>query len=119
MTMDRTFINFTNHPSGKWDEAQTAAAEEYGEIIDVAFPQVDPDASEGEIEQLASDCVDRIMQFQPSAVLCQGEFTLCYNVVCKLKERGIIVLAACSRRIVEETDNRRITTFKFEQFREY
>lgn len=41
------FINFTNHPSAQWSAEQKAAAQAYGEVIDLAFPAIDPAADEG------------------------------------------------------------------------
>ena len=38
------FINFTNHPSAQWSAEQKAAAQAYGEVIDLAFPAIDPAA---------------------------------------------------------------------------
>ena len=115
----KNFVNFTNHPSDRWSKEQTNAAEEYGPIVDVQFPEVAPDLTKEEVALLASDYVSRIMDIHPAAVLCQGEFTLCYAVINELKERGVKVLAACSRRIVEDTDTGKITVFIFEGFREY
>lgn len=113
------FINFTNHPSDKWDGKQTTAAEVYGQIIDVPFPAVNPKASEEEIEQLAQQCIEQIMKLQPSCVLCQGEFTLCFQVVNDLKQKGIKVVSACSERNVVEQGEKKIAFFCFVQFREY
>lgn len=113
------FINFTNHPSNQWSLDQIEAAEAYGEIVDIPFPQVDPMASEREIELLAAECVAEIVQHQPCAVLCQGEFTLCYSIVNRLKTNGILVLSACSERMVETAENGRFVRFEFKQFRQY
>lgn len=68
--------------------------------------------------------MDEILSFTPDAVMCQGEFTLTYSVVKKLKEKGIRVLAACSRRsvIMKPAGNggfSKIVDFEFVQFREY
>ncbi len=115
----KMFINFTNHPSSNWGEKQKNAAQVYGEIKDILFPEISPQASEEEIEELAEQYVEDIVKENPSAVLCQGEYTFVYQVVQKLKEKNIIVLAACSKRNVVEVDNKRIVEFQFEQFRKY
>ena len=36
------FVNFTKHPSGSWGAAQRRAAQVYGEILDLPFPDVPP-----------------------------------------------------------------------------
>ena len=116
------FINFTNHPSEKWSKEQWDASLKYGSILDLPFPVVSPLASKEEVEQMAEGYVDQIMKHSPSAVLCQGEFSLSYSVITKLKAHGILVLAACSERNVQkdpDDPNKKTVTFKFVQFREY
>ena len=113
------FINFTNHPSAAWQKKQTEAAEKYGEIKDIPFPSVPSKASEEEVSKMAKDYVERILLENLNAVLCQGEFTLAYQVIKLLKDKGIIVVAACSERKVTEENNRKIVEFQFEGFRKY
>lgn len=119
MTQDTIIVNFTNHPSAKWSQGQLEAVAQYGSVVDVPFPQVDPAASAEDVRKMADNCAARIMALRPAAVLCQGEFTLCFNVINRLKKQGVPVFAACSRRIVEEEGDTRITRFSFEGFREY
>ena len=79
------FINFTNHPSAQWSAEQKAAAQAYGEVIDLAFPAIDPAADEAALDSLASAYAARILHMNPDAVLCQGEFTFVYRVVLRLE----------------------------------
>ena len=44
--------------------------------IDIPFPNVSASSGEEEILQTAKDGVERIMRYNPAAVLVQGEFTL-------------------------------------------
>ncbi|MDO5411586.1 MAG: hypothetical protein Q4F21_14270 [Lachnospiraceae bacterium] len=114
------FINFTNHPLSTWDEAQVQAAEVYGEIKELPFPSIEPEIGEAEIAALADMVVEKILAMNPAAVLCQGEFTLSYAVITRLKKHGIKVLAASSARMVDVTDDgKKIVRFHFERFREY
>lgn len=117
--MGRKFVNFTNHPSSQWEEKQIKAAQQYGEIVDVPFPAVDPLGDEVYIEKLAGQYVERIMELQPRFVLCQGEFCLTFKIVEKLKANHIEVAAACSERRVKEEGNRKEVVFVFEHFRKY
>ena len=55
------FINYTNHKSSGWGEKQKAAAEKYGEIIDLDFPNVSPEWSEEELYQLADQECGKIL----------------------------------------------------------
>ena len=66
------FINLTNHPSAKWSESQRKAAEEYGEIVDMGFPDIDSKMSSEEVKRFAMDYVKKIMEKEPKCVLCQG-----------------------------------------------
>lgn len=117
------FINLTNHPSGRWSSEQTAAAEEYGEIVDIPFPNVPADADETDVLHIADEYAERITAMNPDAVLCQGEMTLTYLLVEKLTERGIPVLAACSERCADEenrgTGTLKTVEFRFRRFRRY
>ncbi len=120
------FINFSNHPSDRWDINQVNAAIKYGEIIDIAFPEVPATADENAIIKLAEEYTTKIINVLPGsgAVMVQGEFTLSYVVINRLKEKNIKVLAACSERNVIETiddDGNSIkkSIFSFARFREY
>lgn len=113
------FVNFTNHPSAIWGKKQYDEARIYGEIVDVPFPEVDPTADEDYITSLADTCMKEILKHHPTAVLCQGEFCLAYQVIGRCKTLGIPVLAACSERCVEEIGNQKTVTFSFVRFRRY
>lgn len=118
-------INFTNHPSANWSDKQITAAKEYGEVFDIPFPKVEPHSDEDYIEKLADDCVTQILAYKPTAVLCQGEMTLAFAVAeILITEYDMIVIAACSERIVTETIGATGKTiknaeFRFVRFREY
>ena len=121
---NKVFINCSNHPSERWSREQKQAAEGYGEIVDLPFPEVDPSWDAGQVRNLAEKVVETMMQYHIAAVMCQGEFTLTYAIIRKLKEKGITVLAACSRRRVEEITNadgssQKQAVFSFEGFREF
>lgn len=119
-----TFVNCSNHPSSVWPQAQTVAAESYGEIVDIPFPKVDCNLSDGEIENLADKVTEEILKQKPRAVMCMGEFVVCFRIVQKLKAKGILVLASCSERksvehINEDGTVRKESVFAFMGFREY
>ena len=116
---ERTFVNFTNHESGKWTEKQIAAAEDYGVIVDLPFPSVMPDYDEDKIAELACEYSEKILELNPAAVLCQGEFNLCYSVINRLRDAGVTVVAATSKRETVETGDTKVSKFTFGRFREY
>lgn len=96
---DQLFVNFSNHPSQDWTSQQMTAALAYGRtVVDLPFPSVPAQWGYDEVQALAAACVEQIAKLAPAAVLCQGEFTLAFQVVEGLKARGIVVMAACSER---------------------
>ena len=117
------FVNFSNHKSSLWTQKQKEAAYAYGEIVDIPFPAVPAEDSVDDIIMIANEYTDIILQMKPRAVMCQGEFTLAFTVVSKLRSHGITVFAACSeRRVTELSENNTIqksSIFEFRQFREY
>ena len=119
------FINFSNHPFARWSEEQKAAAVAMGgEVVDMAFPAVPSTATTAEVEAMADKAVADIAAMKPAAVLCQGEMTLAFAVVTRLKELGIPVVAACSdRKTVErqlpDGTSEKTAVFQFAQFRAY
>lgn len=118
------FVNFSNHASKNWCEEQINAAKQWGTIVDIPFPAVDPRCSSKDLDLLAEECMKQILAYAPAAVMCQGEFSLVYKLVNRLHEYKIPVYAACSERNVIEVKNEDGTTtkqavFAFVQFREY
>ena len=122
--MERFFLNYTNHASTAWSQEQRRAAEAYGHIVDVPFPTIDACWSEEDISRESSRAAEKLLSMRPAAVLCQGEYTYCYELVRHLRAHGIIVLAACSERMVREMVDEtgrthRQTIFSFVRFRKY
>lgn len=117
------FINHTNHPSEGWEAEQVKAAECYGSIADVPFPDVDPRLDRDGVLDLAKKSLTTILEMNPSAVLCQGDFSYTYAMVNLLKQHNVTVLAASSERFSEMLDDgsirKRISIFRFVRFREY
>ena len=103
---------------------QRRAAQVYGEILDLPFPDVPPALSAAAVAAMADEWAARILALRPACVLCQGEMTLTARVVRLLQSRGVPVVAACSARCAaSRTDadgcTHRQTEFRFVQFREY
>ena len=119
---NRPFINFTNHPSSLWGKRQKTQAEAYGEITDVLFPQISPSADDDEIAEIAREYALEIAKTNPAAVLCQGEYSLCFAVSDLLINKGILVLFACSVRQTDESAisngcTQKISQYEFVRFR--
>lgn len=120
----KVFINCSNHPSEMWSAEQKKEAETYGEIVDIPFPEVNPSWTTEQVHALADRICEKIARYNTAAVMCQGEFTLTYAIVSRLKEKGVTAVAACSRRRTEETINedgsiQKKALYSFERFREF
>lgn len=123
MNKNCLFINFSNHPSSRWGDAQLAAAEEYGEICDLPFPMVDEQSSEEGVSQLADRYVATIMSMgkpEEITVHIMGEMTFTFMVVTRLKELGIRCVASTTKRkTTYNDDGSKVSEFSFVRFREY
>jgi hypothetical protein len=118
-------LNLSNHPSAKWPDAQRMAAlNQYGEIRDLAFPQIPPGANTDEVRQIAEKYEIKIRQLAIDhprlTVHVMGELTFTHMLVNHLSEIGIPCVASTTERIVtEESNGKKISHFNFIQFRSY
>ena len=118
------FINLSNHPSKEWDDLQRTEAEAYGKIIDIPFPRIDPKITEHAMNSLVQRHVEKVLSYGRPVVMVQGEFVFTYRIVNILREKGCLVLAGRSDRIVKEVRNpegqkEKISSFVFSGFAEY
>lgn len=115
------FINLTNHPSENWSEEQLAAAHKYGEIVDIHFPNIEPSFTSSMVNSLADDTVSTITALGKDIVVhIMGEMTFTFAVVSRLKTMNIKCVASTTERnTVITPDGKKISEFKFVQFREY
>ena len=117
-------INFTNHPSSKWDEKQKSTALSlFSEILDIPFPNVSPKATQEDIDILAKEYLNKICSIKvetPITVHIMGELNLCFNLINKLKKLGIPCVASTTERNTQDMeDGSKIVKFDFVQFRSY
>ena len=117
-------INCSNHPSRLWSSSQKAAASAYGEIVDIPFPQVDPQLDENGIRQLVKEYAALIEAKGADAVFLAGEFSFLFMLVDKLRRDGENVICACSKRETQEVlrpdgSSEKKAVFVFERFRKY
>ena len=119
---EKVFVNLSNHPSSDWTEKQLKAAEKYGNVIDVNFPKIPPEADEQAISQIADQYVAMIrdMTKDKSVTLhIMGEMTFVFRVVLRLNSLGITCVASTTERIAYETDAGKLSEFHFVRFRKY
>ena len=122
------FINFSNHRIENWGEEQLAAAKSYGEIIDLPFPNVDPEGDENYISNLTEEYVEKIVSMIQNplqdVVHIMGELNLVFSLVSRLTAKGVTCVASTTERIVVEKvtetgEPRKSATCKFRQLRAY
>ena len=116
------FLNLSNHPSSAWSDEQLAAARQYGEVKDMEFPAIGPDADEAAIVALAEEYEKKIMDLAKNkhlTVHIMGEMTFTFCLVERLKRKGIDCVASTTNRQVEERDGQKVSTFQFVRFRNY
>lgn len=120
-------INLSNHPSDRWELPQKEAAlKEFGQIVDIPFPEIQPEWDTQQVVELAGKYLLQCIQtFQDAkdntgAVHIMGEFTFTFALVSMLQQRGISCIASTTRRmVVDNPDGSRNVQFDFIRFREY
>ena len=120
------FLNFSNHPLRSWRKEQKTAALSFPgvtELRELAFPAVPADADESTVRAIAADCVQQILAVKPAAVMCMGEFGVCFAVVAMLKQHGICCVYSCAERQSTEQQTahglEKRSCFVFRRFRMY
>ncbi|MDR1583604.1 MAG: CRISPR-associated protein [Prevotellaceae bacterium] len=116
-------INLSNHPSATWQKDQIEAAAVYGEVIDIPFPDVDPNGDDAYIQSLCNEYLEKILQImqgKQGTVHVMGEITFTHNIVNALQAKGVNCIASTTQRVVTETGNGvKETLFMFSRFRKY
>lgn len=120
-------INLSNHPSENWPDFQIKVAKEkYSTVSDMPFPQIDPEADEVKILDIARDYLTRCEAMlskandENHAIHIMGEHTFVYTLVCLLQRKGIHCVASTTTRQANIDENGNKTSrFEFCQFRKY
>lgn len=119
-------INLSNHPSANWSENQLAEAAKYGQVFDLPFPAINPEAESAEILQLAQSFEAKVRHLlsdenaELNVVHLMGELTFCFALVVLLQKAGIICVASTtSRKTTDHSYGLKSSLFEFVRFREY
>ena len=117
-------INLTNHPSSTWQKKELETLAKYGEIVDLPFPHIAPEASIDEVRDVAGEYLQRVEEMKPDAVCLAGEFTFTFMCVDELLQKGFkVFIGASDRNVVEEklSDGtyKKTLVFEFVQERKY
>lgn len=124
------FINISNHPSARWSKEQKEAAEQYGVVKDLTFPNIKPTLTSKNINELVNSIIGDVLTLTNEfpednilTVMVQGEFIFTFRLVTELKKAGIKTVAAkTERRVIEKVEDgitKSISEFKFAGFMEY
>ena len=118
------FLNLSNHPSANWSAEQKSAAETVGgAIVDLPFPIVDPAGDVDYISSLADEYLCRILEMSDGedvTVHLMGEMTLTFALIQRLLAEDIPCVASTTERnTIMATGGKKISEFRFVQFREY
>jgi hypothetical protein len=121
-------LNLSNHPSAKWSaEQREAATQQFGSIVDIQFPAIDPATSIDEVKRTANEYAEKCRNIftntkdeKTNAVHLMGEYTFTYQFVKQMEALSIQCVASTTERIVTENSvGSKTTVFKFVQFRPY
>jgi hypothetical protein len=122
-------INLSNHPSAQWSaEQQTAAVKQFGEIQDLAFPAVNPNGDEDDIQSLVDVYLTKIQQIISNnyslhannyTLHIMGELTFTFAMVNALHKKGFTCVASTTERIAKEENGLKTSEFRFVKFRPY
>ena len=125
------FINLSNHPSQHWSLQQVDRVHnliDVFSIIDIPFPEIDPDMSTNEVYDLAQEYIDKIndilrhYEVKDCIVHIMGEMTFVYEFVylSKTYYQNICCVASTTRRsAIEGKDGKKVSIFEFVNFRKY
>ncbi len=117
-------LNCSNHPYATWSEAQREAARQYGEVVDLPLPSVDPLWDVDTLRREVDIYTEKIKAYEADAVFAAGEFTFLFMLVDRLLDEGIEVVCSCSVRNTHESldengNNVKTSVFAFKRFRSY
>jgi hypothetical protein len=114
-------LNLSNHSSKQWSDAQkNKATELFGSVVDMPFPQIDPNASADEVSRKVEEYIADTRKLNPMAVHIMGEMTFVYSFVSEMQRIGIPCYASTTKRVVTEKENgEKISYFDFVNFRNY
>ena len=117
------FINLSNHPSDLWTDNQLNKARQFGDIVDLPFPQIPASADEEFIHHLVLNYVEDIKrQFNPTTDVLHimGEMCFSFSLIKELSTIGFTCVASTTERIVKDNGNgHKDVFFNFVKFRKY
>jgi hypothetical protein len=124
----KVFINYSNHPTSKWSSDQLNAAKEMADrVIDESFPQINPEATEFDVVDLAKSEINRLFQtysgYDEFIIHIAGEMTFVAYFVSQINKwwaaNAICITSTTKRDVMENSDGSKTVKFGFVRFRQY
>lgn len=124
-------INISNHHTKYWSKEQKQEGKKkFGRIKNIAFPQIPADANEEFVTYLASEYGILIEEKlsentekhekEKNGIHLMGEMTFCYALIDYLGIKEFDFYASTTERNAQyDKDGKKISDFKFVQFRKY
>jgi len=100
------------------------ALEQFGEVMDMPFPVINPEGDEMYIKDMAHTYLQRILamrdRYPDLTVHIMGELTFCYALVRLLKKNRIACVASTTtRKVIIANNSKKVSEFEFVRFRYY
>lgn len=125
------FINYSNHPTEKWSDVQKRAAlamTKNGQLIDLPFPQIDPEWDWDDLLALAAQETKRLMDAIGDTPIwncwlhIMGEQSFCAalmdNLCYRFGAQSVrFVVSTTKRIVVDNLDGTKSSRFEFVRFR--
>ena len=117
-------INLSNHPYEFWSENQREVASQFGEVIDLPFPNISPDATTDQLLPLIDEYYNRVVAYGDNSrvvVHLMGEMTFTFMLVARLLQANYRCISSTTERIVKNSTatGEKTVLFQFINFRDY
>jgi hypothetical protein len=114
-------LNFSNKHTSTWSNAQlNLAKKEFGELVNLELPIIEPTMSKEEVQMIATGYIEQVFMINPKAVHIVGEGSFIVVMVQLLISFGVPCVESTFERSVgiSKTSEKEVK-YTFSQFREY
>jgi hypothetical protein len=114
-------LNLSSIPSSKWNKKQQdVAQQQFGEVVDLAFPKIDPSWSEDEVMERVIELVEEMLEIRPTAIHVMGDMHATFLFVIMCAQFQIPCYISTFERTVKMTKaGKKEITLDFVRFRKY
>lgn len=114
-------LNFSNKHTSTWSNSQLKLAKkQFGELVDLDFPIIEPTMSKEDVQMIATASIEQIFILNPKAVHILGEGSFTVVIVQLLMSFGIpCVESTFEKNLGISKTGEKEVKYTFSQFREY